>query len=160
MMFKPEVALETIIIYLWLECLLSGILWVVFAVLDKEYEDRRVLAAVAIIQILVWVLLVAYPAAWEAILKGFVILAWVWAIIRWILAIIDSINLKKLKFASWWCVLAAWIILIIVGLFLVTNSLLTILIINGVLWIWLVFTGVSMIVLALQVKKNVKALIK
>jgi uncharacterized membrane protein HdeD (DUF308 family) len=90
-MFKPDLALETLVIYFWLEFLFSGIVWVVFAIIDKEYEDRWVLAVVAALQIISGVLLVAYPAAWEAILRAFVILFWVWAIIKWILVILRCI---------------------------------------------------------------------
>ena len=59
-----------------------------------------------------------------------------------------------MRYWNWGWILAAWISLIILWLFLASNSLLTILIINGVIGLWMVVTGIAMIVLALQIKKT------
>ena len=160
MMFKPDLALETLVIYFWLEFLLSGIVWVVFAIIDHEYEDRWVLAVVGALQIISGVLLIAYPAAWEAILRAFVILFWVWAIIKWILVILRCIQLAKAWFSEWWWILAFWAILLLLWIFLVSNSLLALFIVNGIIWLWLLFVGISMIILAFQVKKILKESLK
>ena len=121
MMFKPDVALETLIIVFWIESIISWIVWVVFAVQDKQSNER-----------------------------------WVWAIIKWILITINSFKFKELKFRNRWWVLFAWIILILIGLFITTNSLLTLFVINGIIGLWMTLTGITMIILALQVKKDVK----
>ena len=156
MMFKPDVALETLIIVFWIESIISWIVWVVFAVQDKQSNERWSLTAVAIAQILLWVLLASFPTTWEAILRTFIILLWVWAIIKWILITINSFKFKELKFRNRWWVLFAWIILILIGLFITTNSLLTLFVINGIIGLWMTLTGITMIILALQVKKDVK----
>lgn len=156
MMFKPDLALTTIIIAFWLESLLSGIIWVIFAIQDKQSNERWLLAIVAVAQILLWVGLVSFPAAWEAILKVFILLLWIWAIIKWILLTINSFKFKKAELPNWWWILAAGIVLILVWLFLTTNSLLAILIINGVIWLWMTLAGISMIILALQLKRKIR----
>ena len=156
MMFKPDLALTTIIIAFWLESLLSGIIWVIFAIQDKQSNERWLLAIVAVAQILLWVGLVSFPAAWEAILKVFILLLWIWAIIKWILLTINSFKFKKAGLPNWWWILTAGIVLILVGLFLATNSLLAILIINGVIWLWMTLVGISMIILALQLKRKIR----
>lgn len=156
MMFKPNLALDTILIVFWIESIISWIAWVVFAVQDKESRDRWLLAVVAAAQILIWVLLVCFPEAWETILKAFVVLLWIWAIIEWILLMINSFRLKKMGERIRWWILVAWIFLALVWLFVACNSLLTILIINGVIWLWMALAGISMIIIALQVRKNAK----
>ena len=156
MMFKPDLALTTIIIAFWLESLLYGIIWVIFAIQDKQSNERWLLAIVAVAQILLWVGLVSFPAAWEAILKVFILLLWIWAIIKWILLTINSFKFKKAGLPNWWWILTAGIVLILVGLFLATNSLLAILIINGVIWLWMTLVGISMIILALQLKRKIR----
>ena len=160
MMFKPDLALETIVIYFWLEFLLSGIVWVVFAIIDGEYEDRWVLAVFAALQIISGVLLIAFPAAWGAILRAFVILFWIWAIIKWILVILRCIQLAKAWFSQWWWILAFWVILLLLWIFLVTNSLLALFIVNSIIWLWLLFVGISMIIWAFQVKKILRESLK
>ena len=133
MMFQPNLGLETLIIVFWIESILSGIAWIVFAVQDEQSNERWLLAVVAATQILLWVGLVSFPKAWEVILRTFIIILWIWAIIKGILLTINSFKFKKMRYWNWGWFLAAWIFLILVGLFLASNSLLTILIINGVI---------------------------
>ena len=154
MMFQPSIALESLIIVFWIESIISGIIWIVFAVQDEGSSERRVLSIISAAQILLWVGLVWFPKGWEIILRIFIIIAWIWAIIKWILLTIDSFKFKKMRYWNWGWILAAWISLIILWLFLASNSLLTILIINGVIGLWMVITGIAMIVLALQIKKT------
>ena len=130
MMFQPNLALDTIIIAFWIESILSGIVWIVFAVQDKESWERWTLSVIAISQILIWVLLTVFPIAWETILKVFIILLGIWGIIKWILIVINSFKLKKIGLENRGRILAAWIFLILLWLFLSSNSLLTIFIIN------------------------------
>lgn len=155
MMFQPNLALDTIIIAFWIESILSGIVWIVFAVQDKESWERWTLSVIAISQILIWVLLTVFPIAWETILKVFIILLGIWGIIKWILLVINSFKLKKIGLENRGRILAAWIFLIFLWLFLSSNSLLTIFIINSVIGLWMVIAGITMIILALQTKKKV-----
>ena len=155
MMFQPNLALDTIIIAFWIESILSGIVWIVFAVQDKESWERWTLSVIAISQILIWVLLTVFPIAWETILKVFIILLGIWGIIKWILLVINSFKLKKIWLENRGRILAAWIFLILLWLFLSSNSLLTIFIINSVIGLWMVIAGITMIILALQTKKKV-----
>ena len=155
MMFQPNLALDTIIIAFWIESILSGIVWIVFAVQDKESWERWTLSVIAISQILIWVLLTVFPIAWETILKVFIILLGIWGIIKWILIVINSFKLKKIGLENRGRILAAWIFLILLWLFLSSNSLLTIFIINSVIGLWMVIAGITMIILALQTKKKV-----
>ena len=155
-MFKPNIALETLIIVFWIESIISWIAWVIFAVQDEQSNERWSLSVIAIAQILLWVLLASFPSTWEAILRTFIILLWVWAIIKWILITINSFKFKELKFRNRWWVLCAWIILILIWLFITTNSLLTLFVINGIIGLWMTLTGITMIILSLQIKKNAR----
>jgi len=156
MMFKPDLALETIIITFWIESILSWIAWVVLTIEDKEFEERWILAGLSIFQILVWVLLAFFPQSGELIIKIFIVLVWILLIIRWILLLIDSSRIKKLKFNNRYWVLIAGLWLILLWLFLAMNSLLTIFIINGVIGLWMFVLGISMIVWVVKLRKALK----
>lgn len=153
MLFKPDIALETIIIIFWIESIISWIAWVVMAIQDKEFEDRWILAGLSIFQILLWVWLAAYPKVWEEILKIFIVLIWILIVIKWILLLIQSFSLKKAWFSKWYWTLITGCCLILLGAFLSLNSLLAILFVNILIGLWMFVTGISMIVWALQIKK-------
>ena len=156
MMLKPDLALDTIIIVFWIESVLSWIAWVVLAIQDKNFEDRWILAGLSIFQILLWVLLAFFPQFGETIIKIFIVLIWICLIIRWILLVIESFNLKKLRFSNWYWTLIAGCCLIILWAFLALNSLLAVLILNGIIGLWIVISGISMIIWVLQIRKSLK----
>ena len=153
MMFKPDLALETLIMAFWIESILSWIAWVVFAIKDKEFEESWLLAGLSIFWILLWVALLFFPQFGEVILRIFVVLVWILVIIKSIVLIIDSVELKKSGFEKWWWALAAWIVMLFLGIFLVMNSLLVILIVNGIIGLWVTILGISMVVWACQIRK-------
>ena len=156
MMFKPDLALDTIIIVFWIESVLSWIAWVVLAIQDKEFEDRWILAWLSIFQILLWVLLAFFPQFGETTIKLFIVLIWICLVIRWILLVIESFNLKKAKFSGWYWALIAGCCLIILWAFLALNSLLAVLILNSIIGLWMVISGISMIIWVLQIRKALK----
>jgi hypothetical protein len=49
---------------------------------------------------------------------------------------------------------------LLLWIFLVSNSLLALFIVNGIIWLWLLFVGISMIILAFQVKKILRESLK
>lgn len=155
MMFKPDIALTTLIIVFWIEALLSGIAWSVIAIKDKMFEGRGILAAISISQILVWTGLLFFPDFGETILKIFVVLLWISAIVEWVVFFIDSFKLKEAGFESWWWILIWGCLMILLWAFLVSNSLLSILILNSIIGLWLVIDGISMIIWALQIRKDI-----
>lgn len=156
MMFKPDLALETIIITFWIESVISWIAWVVLAIQDKEFEERWILAGLSVFQILVGLLLAFLPQSGELIIKIFIALIWILLVIRWIILVIESFNLKKARFSKWYWALIAGCWLIILGAFLALNSLLAVLILNSIIGLWMVISGISMIIWVLQIRKALK----
>lgn len=156
MLFKPDIALQTFIIVFWIESILSWIIWTILAIKDKGSEEKWLLAGLSIFQILVWVWLAFFPEFGEKIIEIFIVLIWIWIVIRWILLLVDSFRLKKGKFTKWYWALIAWCCLIILGTFLVLNSLRVILIMNSVIGLWMIIVGISMIIWVLQLKKEIK----
>lgn len=156
MIFNPNLALETIIIVFWIESILSWIAGTVLSIHDEDFEDRWILSGISIFQILVWVLLIFFPKFGETILKIFIVLIWIWIIIKWILVIINSFNIKKVWLRKWWWVLVAGCLLTLLWLFLVIYSSVAISITISIIGLWLIISGISMIIWVLQLKKLLK----
>jgi uncharacterized membrane protein HdeD (DUF308 family) len=114
------------------------------------------LSGISIFQILVWVLLIFFPKFGETILKIFIVLIWIWIIIKWILVIINSFNIKKVWLRKWWWVLVAGCLLTLLWLFLVIYSSVAISITISIIGLWLIISGISMIIWVLQLKKLLK----
>lgn len=156
MLFQPDLALTTIVIAFWIESLLSGIAWAVFALQDTEFEERGLLGAISIFQILVWIFLMFFPSVGEVILRIFIVLLWIWAIIKGIALIIDSFDFKAEGYSKWWWILIGGCLLFLLWIFLATNSLLALLIFNSLIGFWLVIAGIGMVIWALQIRKDIK----
>ena len=160
LLFSPKTSLETVIIVFWIESMLSWILSVVFVLQEQDLEDRSLFAWLAILQIILWISLMFFPDWWEKVLQIFVVIIGVFAMIKGLILSIDSFQAKKLWLRNWYWMLIAGVVLIVLWLFLLMNSYLTLLVVSSITWLWLLASWISMIVWALQVRKTSNAVKK
>lgn len=160
LLFSPKTSLETVIIVFWIESMLSWILSVVFVLQEQDLEDRSLFAWLAILQIILWILLMFFPEWWEKVLEIFVVIIGIFAMIKGLILSIDSFQAKKLWLRNWHWMLIAGVVLIVIWLFLLMNSYLTLLVVSSITWLWLLASWISMIVWALQVRKTSNAVKK
>lgn len=160
LLFSPKTSLETVIIVFWIESMLSWILSVVFVLQEQDLEDRSLFAWLAILQIILWISLMFFPDWWEKVLEIFVVIIGVFAMIKGLILSIDSFQAKKLWLRNWYWMLIAGVVLIVLWLFLLMNSYLTLLVVSSITWLWLLASWISMIVWALQVRKTSNAVKK
>ena len=160
LLFSPKTSLETVIVVFGIESMLSWILSVVFVLQEPDLEDRSLFAWLAILQIILWILLMFFPEWWEKVLEIFVVIIGVFAMIKGLILSIDSFQAKKLWLRNWYWMLIAGVVLIVLWLFLLMNSYLTLLVVSSITWLWLLASWISMIVWALQVRKTSNAVKK
>ena len=154
LLFSPKTSLETVIVVFGIESMLSWILSVVFVLQEPDLEDRSLFAWLAILQIILWISLMFFPEWWEKVLEIFVVIIGVFAMIKGLILSIDSFQAKKLWLRNWYWMLIAGVVLIVLWLFLLMNSYLTLLVVSSITWLWLLASWISMIVWALQVKRT------
>ena len=160
LLFSPKTSLETVIVVFGIESMLSWILSVVFVLQEPDLEDRSLFAWLAILQIILWISLMFFPEWWEKVLEIFVVIIGVFAMIKGLILSIDSFQAKKLWLRNWYWMLIAGVVLIVLWLFLLMNSYLTLLVVSSITWLWLLASWISMIVWALQVRKTSNAVKK
>lgn len=154
LLFSPKTSLETVIVVFGIESMLSWILSVVFVLQEPDLEDRSLFAWLAILQIILWISLMFFPEWWEKVLEIFVVIIGIFAMIKGLILSIDSFQAKKLWLRNWYWMLIAGVVLIVLWLFLLMNSYLTLLVVSSITWLWLLASWISMIVWALQVKRT------
>ena len=160
LLFSPKTSLETVIVVFGIESMLSWILSVVFVLQEPDLEDRSLFAWLAILQIILWISLMFFPEWWEKVLEIFVVIIGVFAMIKGLILSIDSFQAKKLWLRNWYWMFIAGVVLIVLWLFLLMNSYLTLLVVSSITWLWLLASWISMIVWALQVRKTSNAVKK
>ena len=160
LLFSPKTSLETVIVVFGIESMLSWILSVVFVLQEPDLEDRSLFVWLAILQIILWISLMFFPDWWEKVLQIFVVIIGVFAMIKGLILSIDSFQAKKLWLRNWYWMLIAGVVLIVLWLFLLMNSYLTLLVVSSITWLWLLASWISMIVWALQVRKTSNAVKK
>lgn len=156
----PKLGLSTIVIVCAIRALIIWIVGIAFSLKNSEFEDRTLVLIASILSTLLGLLLICFPWTWETIILVFVVLLWIILAIRWVMLIIDSINMKRAKVKNWHWILIFWIVLTLIGLFIANNSLLTTLIFNSLVWLSLICAWIGMIVWGFQLKRNVKKIKK
>lgn len=160
LLFFPGVSLTAIIIVFGIESLLSWILSIVFIMQWINSEDKGLLVWMAILQIILWVVLMFFPGFGETVLKLFVVLIGIFGVIKGLVLSIDSFQAKNFGVKNWYWMLIFGLALVLIWLFLITNSYLTLLVLNGIIWIWLILSGISIGVWAFHFEKTYKAVKK
>ena len=161
LLFEPATSLRVFIIVFSIEAIISWIVWSVFLIQEKDYlEDKWLITCWVILQIIAWVLLLIIPDLGETIIKIFVIIFGISVVIKGIILIFDSIEIKKAKLDKRRIVLVVWILLILLGCFLIFDSLTAVFVFNALFWIWMIVSWVSMIARWFQLKKTKKRIKK
>lgn len=152
----PSLGLSTVVVVFALQSLIFWIAGIAFTIKNPWIEDRTLIGISAILTALVWLLLLCFPWAWELIILVFVAILWIAIAVKWVMMIIDSFEIKKLKIEGWYWILVLWIILTLIWLFMACNSLLTTLAFNILIWIHMIAGSIAMIIWWIKTKKNVK----
>ena len=156
----PSLGISTVVVVFALQALIFWIVGTAFAIKNPWLEDRTLIGVNSILTALIWLLLLCFPWAGEFIILVFVAVLWIVIAVKWVMMIIDSFEVKKLKVEGWYWILILWILLTLTGLFMACNSLFTTLAFNVLVWICLIIGSIAMIIWGLKTKIKVKKLKK
>ena len=156
----PTLGLSTVVVVFALQALIFWIAGIAFAIKNPWFEDRTLVGVNSLLTALVWLLLLCFPWAWEFIILVFVAVLWIAIAVKWVMMIIDSFEIKKLKVKEWYWVLILWILITLIWLFMACNSLLTTLTFNILVWMYMIAWAIAMIIWGIKVKKGVKKIKK
>lgn len=152
----PSLGLSTVVVIFALQALIFWIAGIAFAIKNPWIEDRTLVWISALLTALVWLLLLCFPWAWELIILVFVAVLWIAIAVKWVMMIIDSFEIKKLKVENWYLVLILWILVALIWLFMACSPLLTALAFNMLIWIYMIAGAIAMIIWGIKVKKGIK----
>jgi len=156
----PSLWLSTVVVVFALQALIFWIAGIAFAIKNPWIEDRTLIGVSALLTALVWLLLLCFPWSGEFIITAFVAVLWIAIAVKWVMMIIDSFEIKKLKVENWYLVLILWILIALIWLFMACNPLLTALAFNMWIWIFMIAGAIAMIIWGFKVKKGVKKIKK
>ena len=156
----PSLGISTVVVVFALQALIFWVAGIAFAIKNPWIEDRTLIGVSALLTALVWLLLLCFPWSGELIITAFVAVLWIAIAVKWIMIIIDSFEIKKLKVENWYLVLILWILIALIWLFMACNPLLTALAFNMWIWIFMISGAIAMIIWGFKVKKGVKKIKK
>ena len=156
----PSLGLSTVVVVFALQALIFWVAGIAFAIKNPWIEDRTLIGVSALLTALVWLLLLCFPWSGEFIITAFVAVLWIDIAVKWVMMIIDSFEIKKLKVENWYLVLILWILIALIWLFMACNPLLTALAFNMWIWIFMIAGAIAMIIWGFKVKKGVKKIKK
>ena len=132
---------------LWIELLISWVLWIMFTLDSKWYQWKGFVFIVSILQILLWILLFI-PSRQIGIIEVAMIILWILLIIKGILMTFQWLTPEWNKL---WMVL--WILGILFGLLIIACPFLYPLLIMYITWIILIIVWVAMVYFWFSVKE-------
>ena len=156
LLFKPELALRTIIMVCGIYALISWIAWLIFSIREYEFYDRFLLWVIAGFSAVFGLLLLCFPQIWETIIQIFVSLLWIGIVVKWSFLMSESLGAKKMWVKNWYFVMALWCLLVLLWIFIVMNWYLTVKAFSRLIWLCLIGGWISMLVWSFQLKKVVK----
>ena len=156
----PSLGISTVVVTFALQALVFWVAGIAFAIKNPWIEDRTLIGVSSLLTALVWLLLLCFPWSGELIITAFVAVLWIAIAVKWIMMIIDSFEIKKLKVENWYLVLILWILIALIWLFMACNPLLTTLAFNMWIWIFMIAGAIAMIIWGFKVKKGVKKIKK
>lgn len=156
----PSLGISTVVVTFALQALVFWVAGIAFAIKNPWIEDRTLIGVSSLLTALVWLLLLCFPWSGELIITAFVAVLWIAIAVKWIMMIIDSFEIKKLKVENWYLVLILWVLIALIWLFMACNPLLTTLAFNMWIWIFVIAGAIAMIIWGFKVKKGVKKIKK
>jgi len=160
LLFRPDLALKTIIVVCGIFTLLSWVAWIIFAVKESEYHDRFLLWVIAVFSAIFGILLLCFPQIWQTIIQIFVTLLWIAIVVKWSFFISESLSAKKIWVKNWYLTMFLWCLLVALWVFIVMNWYLTVKAFSRLIWLCLIWGGIAMLVRAFQVHKLLKGVKK
>ena len=142
----PSLGISTVVVTFALQALVFWVAGIAFAIKNPWIEDRTLIGVSSLLTALVWLLLLCFPWSGELIITAFVAVLWIAIAVKWIMMIIDSFEIKKLKVENWYLVLILWILIALIWLFMACNPLLTALAFNMWIWIFMIAGAIAMII--------------
>lgn len=156
LLFKPELALRTIIMVCGIYALISWIAWLIFSIREYEFYDRFLLWVIAGFSAVFGLLLLCFPQIWGTIIQIFVSLLWIGIVVKWSFLMSESLGAKKMWVKNWYFVMALWCLLVLLWIFIVMNWYLNVKAFSRLIWLCLIGGWISMLVWSFQLKKVVK----
>lgn len=156
LLFRPELALRTIIMVCWIYALVSWIAGLFFAIREHEYYDRFLLWVIAGFSAVFGILLLCFPQIWETIIQIFVTLLWIGIVVKWSFLMSESLSIKKMWVKKWYLTMILWCLLVALWVFIVMNWYLTVKAFSRLIWLCLIGWWVAMLVWSFQVYKLAK----
>lgn len=156
LLFRPELALKTIIMVCGIYALVSWIAGLVFAIREHEYYDRFLLWIIAWFSAVFGILLLCFPQIWEIIIQIFVTLLWVGIVVKWSFLMSESLSAKKMWVKNRYFVMILWCLLVALWVFIVMNWYLTVKAFSRLIGLCLIGGWIAMLVWSFQVNKLVK----
>ena len=156
LLFRPDLALKSIIMICGIYTLISGIAGLIFAFRVFEYWDRFLLWVISAFSAVFGTLLLCFPQVWETILKIFISLLWIAIVVKWSFMVRDSFYFKKQRVGNRLWMLLIWCLLIVLWVFMEMNWIMTVLFFNRLIWFCLIGGWIAMLVRSFQLNKVVK----
>lgn len=156
LLFRPELALKTIIIVCGIYALVSWIAWLFFAIREHEYYDRFLLWIIAWFSAVFGILLLCFPQIWETIIQIFVTLLWIGIVVKWSFLMSESLGIKKIWAKNWYLTMILWCLLVVLWVFIVMNWYLTVKAFSRLIWLCLIWGWIAMLVRSFQMNRFVK----
>ena len=156
LLFRPELAIKTIIMVCGIYAFVSWIAGLVFAIREHEYYDRFLLWVISWFSAVFGILLLCFPKIWEIIIQIFVTLLWIGIVVKWAFIMSESLSSKKMWIKNWYVVMILWCLLVALWIFIVMNWYLTVKAFSRLIGLCLIWWWVSMLVRSFQVHKLVK----
>lgn len=156
LLFRPELALKTIIIVCGIYALISWIAGLFFAIREHEYYDRFLLWVIAWFSAVFGILLLCFPQIWETIIQIFVTLLWIGIVVKWSFLMSESLGIKKIWAKNWYLTMILWCLLVALWVFIVMNWYLTVKAFSRLIWLCLIWGWIAMLVRSFQMNRFVK----
>lgn len=151
--FFPELTLRWIMILVALQSLLSA-MFVFFSLWNFDRGHKLWSFLIAIFQLIFALLLLIYPQFGNFLLSLIVVVFALGVISFGIVLVYDALRIRRLKVASWWVLLLLAFIVIVFGLFILTNAFLTYLSLLMLLGLSFCVLGVNLLIRGFKIPKN------
>ncbi len=151
---KPELALRIIIIIFGIEVLISWLIGMFVAWQQKTYQYRGLLFFSTLLQLLFWILLLVFPKIGHFLVSLLVVLIGIAILLKGAFTIFDGLKAKSFQISTWRLQIILWALGVLFWLFLISNAFLSFLLLNVLLGLTMMFSGVMILIMGFQVKEQ------
>lgn len=125
-------------------------------VLDEQVPTRYkgFLGTYSIVQLVFALGLLLFPEIWRFLMSLLVVIFAMGIIGIGIVMIRDALQIKRAGIASWTYYFLLWIIVLLLGAFILTNSVLTIILLEKLLGLSILINGISLIIRGFKISNQ------